>query len=104
MSFRVVGLLLVLPFAAQARLIQRDVDFSNYNVPLYTQIVNRIKARVSTRLGEGQNTHDRYFMIPFAYQNDGNDPEFSHSFISVIRVLPDNKQSQANSRSGNTKI
>ena len=94
MSFRVVGLLLVLPFAAQARLIQRDVDFSNYNVPLYTQIVNRIKAKISARLGQGINTRDRYFMIPFAYQNDGNDPEFSHSFISVIRVLPDNKQSQ----------
>jgi hypothetical protein len=94
MSLRVVVLLFVLPFAAQARLIQQDVDFSNYDVPLYTQIVNRIKAKVSARLGEGRNMHDRYFMIPFAYQNDDNDPEFSHSFISVIRVLPDNKPSR----------
>ncbi len=94
MSFRAVVLLLVWPLVAQARLIQRDVDFSNYDLPLYTQIVNRIKAKVSVRLGEGRNTHDRYFVIPFAYQNDDNDPEFSHSFISVIRVLPDNKQSR----------
>ena len=35
---------------------------------------------------------DRYFIIPFAYENDGNDPEFSHSFISVIRVFADDKQ------------
>ena len=75
-------------------MIQRDVDFSNYDVPLYAQIVNRIKAKVSARLGESRNTHDRYFIIPFAYQNHGNDPEFSHSFISVIRVLSDNKQSR----------
>jgi hypothetical protein len=94
MSFRAVVFLLVLPSLAQARLIQRDVDFSNYDVPLYAQIVNRIKAKVSARLGESRNTHDRYFIIPFAYQNHGNDPEFSHSFISVIRVLSDNKQSR----------
>ncbi|HEY2712955.1 MAG TPA: hypothetical protein VGI60_10600 [Chthoniobacterales bacterium] len=94
MFFRAVVFLLVLPFVAQARLIQRDVDFSNYDVPLYTQIVNRVKAKVSARLGEGRNTHDRYFIIPFAYQNDDNDPEFSHSFISVIRVLSDDKQSR----------
>jgi hypothetical protein len=31
-------------------------------------------------------------MIPFAYQDDGNHPEFSHSFISVIRVFADNEQ------------
>ncbi len=94
MSFRAVVFLLVLPSLAQARLIQREVDFSNYDVPLYAQIVNRIKAKVSARLGESRNTHDRYFIIPFAYQNHGNDPEFSHSFISVIRVLSDNKQSR----------
>jgi len=69
-----------------------DGDFSNYEVPLYAQIVNRIKAKVAARLGEGKNTQDRYFIVPFAYQNKGNSPEFSHSFISVIRVLADNKQ------------
>jgi hypothetical protein len=76
----------------QAGLAQRNVDFSNYDVPLYTQIVNRIKARIAPRLGEGTLTSERYFMIPFAYQDDGNHPEFSHSFISVIRVFADNKQ------------
>ena len=69
-----------------------EVDFANYNVPLYEQIVSRIKAKIGTRLGEGTNTCDRYFIIPFASQNDGNDPAFSHSFISVIRVSEDGKQ------------
>ena len=61
-------------------------------MPLYTQIVDRIKAKVSARLGEGSITSDRYFIIPFAYQDRENQPEYSHSFISVIRVLADNKQ------------
>jgi hypothetical protein len=69
-----------------------EVDFTNYNVPLYEQIVNRIKAKIWTQLGDGTNTRDRYFIIPFASQNDGNDPAFSHSFISVIRVFEDGKQ------------
>src|SRR5258708_2063714 len=63
-----------------------DVDFSNYDVPLFEQIVNRIKAKVAARLGEGENRQDRYFIIPFAYQNRWNNTDFSHSFISVIRV------------------
>ena len=73
-------------------LLKGDVDFSNYDVPLYVQIVNRIKVKVAARLGEGENKKDRYFIVPFAYQNKGNSPEFSHSFISVIRVLADGKQ------------
>jgi len=71
-----------------------DVDFSSYDVPLYEQIVNRIKAKVSACLGETRSVRDRYFMIPFAYQDRGNHPEQSHSFISVIRVLADNKQTK----------
>ena len=82
----------LLAFTSIAQSSVKDVDFSNYNKPLYTQIVDRIKAKISARLGEGPNTRDRYFIIPFAYQNEGNDPEFSHSFITVIRVLADNKQ------------
>ena len=62
-------------------LLKPDVDFSNYDVPLFEQIVNRIKAKVAARLGEGENKQDRYFIVPFAYQNKGNNPEFSHSFI-----------------------
>src|SRR5712692_4020065 len=87
MLFRTFILLFTLPIVAQA-----DVDFSTYDVPLYTQIVDRIKAKVSARLGEGSNTRERYFIIPFAYEDKGNHPEFSHSFISVIRVFADNKQ------------
>jgi hypothetical protein len=87
MFFRTLILLLTLPIVARA-----EADFSNYDAPLYTQIVDRIKAKVSARLGEGSSPHDRVFIIPFAYQDRGNHPEHSHSFISVIRVLADNKQ------------
>jgi len=87
MLFRTLILLLTLPIVARA-----ETNFSNYDSPLYTQIVDRIKAKVSARLGEGSNPRDRFFIIPFAYQDRGNHPEHSHSFISVIRVLADNKQ------------
>ncbi|MEA3210855.1 MAG: hypothetical protein QOE70_3912 [Chthoniobacter sp.] len=72
-------------------------DFSNYDVPLYDQITNHIKAKVTARLGEGKNKQDRYFIIPFAYENKGNAPELSHTFISVIRVLADDKQTKLTS-------
>jgi hypothetical protein len=75
-----------------AGLLKGDVDFSNYDAPLFQQIVNRIKAKVAARLGKGANTQNRYFIVPFAYQNNRNNPEFSHSFISVIRALADGKQ------------
>ena len=92
MSFRIFVFLLASPIVAQAGSPPQGVDFSGYDAPLYTQIVDRIKDRVSARLGEGKNTRDRYFIIPFAYQDRGNHPEHSHSFISVIRVFADNKQ------------
>ena len=72
----------------------RKVDFSHYNEPLREQVTDRIRGKVMARLGEGKNTHDRYFFIPFAYQREGNAPEFSHSFISVIRVLADGRKSK----------
>lgn len=87
-------LILSLSFVAEAGLFQKDPDFSNYDVPLYEQITNHIKAKVSARLGDGRNTGDRYFIIPLAYQNKGNDPRFSHSFMAVIRVLADDKQTK----------
>ena len=69
--------LLCSPFVpAFGGLLKEDVDFSNYNLPLFEQIVNRIKAKVGARLGEGENKRDRYFMVPFAYQNKGNSPSF----------------------------
>jgi hypothetical protein len=77
---------------AQGGFLKPDVDFSNYNVPLYEQIVNRIKAKGAPRLGKGRNTRDRYFIVAFAYQNRWNDPELSHSFISVIHLLPEGKK------------
>jgi hypothetical protein len=72
----------------RAGLLKPDVDFSNYNVPLYEQIVNRIKAKGAPRLGKGKHTRDRYFIVAFAYQDERNRPELSHSFISVIHLLP----------------
>jgi len=92
MYFRIFFLLLGLPLIAQAGFLQRDVDFSNYDVPLYTQIVDRIKAKIAPRLGEGALTRGRYFIIPFAYQDRENHPEFSHSFIAVIRVFAGNNK------------
>jgi hypothetical protein len=86
------ALLLGPGITVQGGLLKRDVNFSNYDVPLFDQVVNRIKAKIAARLGEGKNTRDRYFIIPFAYQNKGNSPQFSHSFISIVRVLPDGKQ------------
>ena len=83
---------------AHAGWLKPDVDYSNYDVPLYDQIVNRIKAKVSARLGEGKNERDRYFIIPFAYQDRWHNPQFSHSFIAVIRVLAEGKQPRAISR------
>jgi hypothetical protein len=89
---RLLALLAFLFAAHIAQAVPGDVDFSSYELPLYDQVVNRIKARVSARLGENRSTRDRYFIIPFAYQDRGNHPEHSHSFISVIRVLADDKQ------------
>ena len=74
--------------------LKEDVDFSNYNAPLYRQIVDRIKAKVAARLREGRNRQDHYFIVPFAYQDKANNPEFAHSFISVIRVLTGSKPAQ----------
>jgi hypothetical protein len=92
MSFRIFALVLCLPLFAQAGLFKQDVDFSNYDTPLYAQVVDRIKAKIAPRLGKGPLKHDRYFIIPFAYQDKGNHPEFSHSFVSVIRVFATNKE------------
>jgi hypothetical protein len=89
---RFFALVAFLSAAQIASAIAGDVDFSSYEVPLYDQVVNRIKAKVLARLGEAESTRDRYFMIPFAYEDRGNHPEHSHSFISVIRVLADKKR------------
>ena len=78
--------------SVDAGLLKADVDFSNYDTPLFQQVVNRIKDKVAARLGEVVNTKDRYFIVPFAFQKRGNNPQFAHSFISVIRVLGDGKQ------------
>jgi len=89
---RIIVLLVGVFLVAQSRFARGQVDFSKYETPLYKQIVDTIKARIAPRLGEGELTTERYFMIPFAYQDNGNHPEFSHSFISVIRVFADTKQ------------
>jgi len=92
LAFLAGVLFCALSVVAQAGWFDPKPNYTNYDVPLYQQITNQIKVRILNRLGEGQNTRDRYFMIPFAYQNKGNDPGYSHSFMTVIRVLPDNKQ------------
>ena len=93
MSWRIFVLIFVFPLVANAGLFrQNDVDFSNYDKPLSVQVVGRIRAKIAPRLGNKPLAHDRYFIVPFAYQNDANDPKFSHSFISVIRVFSGNGQ------------
>ncbi len=92
-SFLAGLLFLNLSCASQFGGQHRSPDFSNYDVPLTEQIRNRIKAKILARLGDGRNASDRYFIIPFAYQNRANDPALSHSFLSVIRVLADDKKS-----------
>src|ERR1700722_16187722 len=78
-SWIAICALLCSPFVpAFGGLVKGGVDFSNYNVSSYEQIVNRIKAKVAARLGEGENKQDRNFIVPFAYQNKGNSPSFSH--------------------------
>ena len=94
MYFRIFLFLFGFSLVARPVLAEENVDFSRYDVPLYKQIVDTIKVRIAPRLGEGPLTTERYFMIPFAYQDDGNHPEKSHSFISVIRVFADNKEAK----------
>jgi len=86
------ALLFSLCVSVGAGLLKADVDFSNYDTPLFQQMVNRIKDKGAARLGEGVNTQDRYFIVPFAFQDRWIKPQLSHSFISVIRVLADGKQ------------
>src|ERR1051325_8372103 len=88
MYFRILLFLVGFPLLARA---EGDVDFSKYDVPLETQIVDQIKANIAPRLGNEPLTHERYFIIPFAYEDRGNHPEFSHSFITVIRVFATTK-------------
>ena len=71
-TFLAAILFLSLSLAARADSPKQNLDFSNYDVPLYEQITNRIKAKILARLGDGRSTRDRYFIIPFAYQNKGN--------------------------------
>jgi hypothetical protein len=78
--------------AANPVLGKEKPSFTDYDVPLYEQIVDRIQDKVSARLGKGRLARDRYFIVPFAYENEGNDPEFSHSFITVIRVIAEGKR------------
>ena len=89
LSFTTGVLFLALSVMAHADWGKHEIDFSNYEVPLAQQITNHIKDKVAARLREGRNPRDRYFIIPFAYENRGNDPEFSHSFMTVIRVFAD---------------
>jgi len=78
--------------AVHGGLLKPDVDFSHYDVPLEVQIISRIKVKGAPHLGQGKNTRDRYFIVPFAYQDRAHTPELSHSFISVIHLLPEGKK------------
>ena len=88
-----ISVLLFSPCAqTHAGLLKPDINYSDYDEPLWDQVINRIKVKVFARLGEEDNNVDRYFIVPFAYQDRGNKPARAHSFLSVIRVFADNKQ------------
>jgi hypothetical protein len=87
MRLRTLIVLCALPLTTA---VAKDVDFSKYRLPLYDQVVNRIRAKIAPRLGKTLK-RERYFIIPFAYEDKGNHPEMSHSFISVIRVFATDK-------------
>ena len=88
----VIALLAVILTIAGPGVACGEVDYSTYDVPLFGQITDHIKKKVSARLGNGPNQRERYFIIPFAYENSENEPEYSHSFLSVIRVFADGSQ------------
>jgi len=92
LSFLAAIAFLVLSTEAHAVFGKKGIDYSSYDVPVYEQIINRIQDKISARLGHGPNSRDRFFIIPFAYENDGNDPEYSHSFLTVIHVFADGKR------------
>ncbi|EDY19786.1 hypothetical protein CfE428DRAFT_2375 [Chthoniobacter flavus Ellin428] len=94
LAFLACALFLGSPTRAHAGWGKPDADFSNYDVPVFEQITNHIKAKVTAKLAKGKLAHDRYFIIPFAYENKGNDPAFSHSFMSVIRVFANDRHPQ----------
>lgn len=91
-SWLIGVLLIAFSLVAQAGGGRQPIDFANYDVPLYEQITNHIQEKVGARLGADRNERDRYFIIPFAYENKGHDPEFSHSFMTMIRVFRDGRQ------------
>ena len=91
MHARILLLLVGFSLLPHTRVLADEVDFSKYDVPLEAQIVDTIKARIAPRLGDKPLTRERYFIIPFASEDRGNHPEFSHSFISVIRVFANTK-------------
>jgi len=96
-QWRSLPLVLWFIFPAAAIAGGRQVEFSNYEKPLYEQVVDHIREKVAARIGDAKHKEDRYFIIPFAYENKGNDPEFSHSFMSVIRVFGEGRQPAPNS-------
>lgn len=89
----VLTCLLFLSFlpAASADWFKQAPDFTNYEKSLYEQVTDRIQDKIQARLGDAMSRRDRYFIIPFAYQNRGNDPHYSHSFMTVIRVFADKR-------------
>mgnify|MGYP003694307851 CR=1 FL=1 len=77
----------------QGGLLKADVDFSNYDVPLFEQIVQPHQGQGCSALGRGREHTGPLFYCCLSLTNDRwNNPQFSHSFISVIRVLGDGKQ------------
>ena len=84
----------IVPATASAK---EAPSVDHYDMPLYEQVVAHIREKVAARLGNQRLKRDRYFIIPFAYENKENDPEFSHSFMTVIRGFAHGKAPSSDS-------
>ena len=78
--------------AAPSTTAKEKPNFDHQDTPLYQQITQRIREKIAARLPDGPLAHDRYFIVPFAYENRGNDPAFSHSFMTIIRIFAEGSQ------------
>jgi hypothetical protein len=69
-----------------------EIAYSNYDVPLFEQVTNRIKDKVSARLGEERTRAIVFSSFLSLTKTRRMNLKFAHSFLSVIRVFADDKQ------------
>jgi hypothetical protein len=92
MSFKFNAACLFLLFAtSQFSEAKKQIDYTHYDSPLYTQVVNRVREKILLKLSKGDSGKSRFFMIGFAYEDDTNQAEQSHTFGTMVRIDPNHK-------------